>query len=99
MRKFTTSCNSGGNTNVKSLTGKWPPVLQYKLKYLGILVIYNKSMVEQNIFYYARPETADEQFCGMHIVLFGDFKQPSPLLDILLHLNLLGLRKNIYAAR
>jgi hypothetical protein len=67
-------------------------VLQQKMKHVGLLVIDEKSMIGQKIFYYVHkrlqevfPEQADKPFGGMSIFLLGDWKQLPPVLDTALY--------------
>jgi hypothetical protein len=62
--------------------------LQQRFKHVGVLVIDEKSMMGQKVFYFlnkrlqeARPEKADQPFGGLSLVLLGDWKQLPPVLD------------------
>lgn len=62
------------------------------MKHVGLLIIDEKSMIGQKIFYYVHkrlqevfPEQADKPFGGMSIFLLGDWKQLPPVLDTALY--------------
>ena len=77
-----------GQTKLEKLQGDRLKDLQLRFKEVGILVIDEKSMIGQNIFYnvserlkQARPHACDQPFEGLSVILLGDWKQLPPDCD------------------
>ena len=68
--------------------------LQEKFQRVAVLIVDEKSMIGQKTFWMmserlkeARPQTQDQPFGGVSLVLLGDFKQLPPVGDSAIHHN------------
>ena len=81
-------CLPIGNTKLELLGGERLMQLQEKFKDVGILMIDEKSMMGQEMFWMinerlkeARPHHKDKPFGNLSMVLLGDWKQLPPVAD------------------
>ncbi|MBM3938769.1 MAG: hypothetical protein FJ333_08995, partial [Sphingomonadales bacterium] len=77
-----------GNAQLQPLVGERLMELQRKFEPVGVLIIDEKSMIGQEVFWMiserlkeARPQHQDQPFGNLSVVLLGDWKQLPPVVD------------------